>query len=336
MKVSKAKNVDNTHVFQHNHLIRTPLRMGLLEARIFVYALAHVHTASTTLPPIKIPLSAVVGDNPNGDDYADAKAACKALVRQILNVLPPNSRRGNLREVPLMAAIDLDLGTGMITGTFNTLTKPYLLQLKETGNFTSANIETLLTFTNPNSARLYWILQSYRNLDSPQQAVKVQLALDDLKAWILRDTALYPVFAEFKRNVLDKVAADFKRIAYGATWEPIKTGKKITGLEFSIPKDKAQRKVKELGTVATDSDFPAWLASTADRKLQAAYRGLLDKNQLAESLARRIIRYVASNPDKHPSFYTTRHRIATHKQPIASMASFSLAALNAALATEFK
>ncbi|WP_170172770.1 replication initiation protein, partial [Hymenobacter rigui] len=151
------------------------------------------------------------------------------------------------------------------------------------------------------------------------------------------DEALYPVFADFKKRVLDPVAEDFQRIGFGATWVPVRTGKKTTALLFSIPKDKPEPKALDVGTVEDATvAFDAWLKGTHDRKLQAAFAGLQEKNQLTATSARRIVRWVAEHPEHHASFYTTRHRIATHKEPIANMRSFTLAALNAALGTAFK
>lgn len=338
MKLTTTDNSLNSHAFQHNFLIRTPLRMGLIEARIFIHALGHIHQNDKELPSIKIPIKRILGDNLAGPGYEAVKIACKALVRQILNVLPPNARRGNLREVPLMAAIDLDLGTGYITGQFNELARPYLLQLKEAGNFTSANIQNLLTFTNANSARLYWILLSYRNLESKSATVKKHLELKELKGWILNDDSLYPVFADFKKRVLDPVAEDFKRIGFGATWEPIRTGKKTTALAFSIPKDKPEPKklaAKAAAAIGETSDWTTWLAAV-DKKLQTAYTSLLDKHQLTPATAKKVVQWVANNPDKAAAFYKAKHNALTSKEPVKDMKKYTLARLNEALGTTFK
>ena len=340
-KTSPAQSpttTDNNLAFQHNHLIRTPLRMGLVEARIFVHALGQIHQKDKAFKAIQIPLSAIVGDNPSGEAYEGVHDSCRALVRQILNVLPPNSKRGNLSEVPLMAGIKLDLGTGTITGQFNELARPYLLQLKETGNFTSANIQNLLTFTNPNSARLYWILLSYRNMESKAATVKKQLDLFELKGWMLKDTAKYPLFAEFKRNVLDPVAEDFKRIGFGATWAPIRTGKKTTALAFSIPKDKPEPKklaAKTAAATGETSDWTTWLAAV-DKKLQTAYTSLLDKHQLTPATTKKVVQWIAANPDKAAAFYKAKHNALTSKEPVKDMKKYTLARLNEALGTAFK
>lgn len=312
--------------------------MGLLEARIFIRALSQIHQTDKAFKPIKIPLSVIVGPSPNGEAYEAARTACNALVGQILNILPHNARKGNLRKVPLMASIDLDLGTGTITGQFNELAKPYLLDLKSVGSFTSANIEKLLTFTNANSARLYWILLSYRNLESKSVTTKKQLELAELKAWMLNDEALYPVFADFKKRVLDPVAEDFRRIGFGATWVPVRTGKKTTALLFSIPKDKPEPKALATGVAADTgeaTEWSSWLATT-DPKLQTAYTKLVEFNKLTATQAKKVVRWVANHPDQAPAFYKARHKTLAPPETVKDMRAYTLARLNEALGTAFK
>ncbi len=326
--------LQNTHAFQHNEFIRNPLRMGELEVKLFIHALAQVNQRANKLPPISIPMAQIVEGKPSGKDYANVWKACQDLAAQHINVLPPAAKRGQRRTlVNIISTLSLDPGTGLLTGKFNQDAAPYLLKLKDVGNFTSAEITKLLTFKNPNSARLYWILLSYRNMDSPTRPLKIQIELDELKLWMLTEKELYPMFADFKKRVLDPIEADFKLIGFNATWEYQRTGKKITALLFTIPKD---RKQLAAAPATVDTSFTAWLSETKDVKLQAAYKGLIEKNQLTATTAQKIVRYVANNPEKHASFYTTRHRIATHKESIANMRSFTLSALNAALGTEFK
>ncbi|WP_426493629.1 hypothetical protein [Hymenobacter sp. 102] len=88
----------NTVAFQHNHLIRTPLRMGEVEARIFVEALRGINHGSqgdTALPPIDIPVSAVLGNNDGAEAYARVRTACKGLFEKELDLLQANPRRPN-------------------------------------------------------------------------------------------------------------------------------------------------------------------------------------------------------------------------------------------------
>ena len=340
MKSSPEKPL-NTVAFQHNYLIRTPLRMGLIEARIFVEALRHIRqgdNGTKELPPIRIHISSIIGDD-SAEAYTAVRQACKALVRRILNLLPVTGSEGkDLHEVPLMSEIALASGTGYITGSFNHKISPYLVQLAKVGNFTSADIATLLTMKHPNSQRLYWILRSWSGMGAGKTVVHKE-SLDNLKLLLLEDSSLYPVYADFKKRVIDPIMADFHspEVGFMVEWEPDYTGKKVTGIKFAIPRDQAREQpaIEAAVKAAVDENiFDDWI-DTQSTKLKAAYNGLcsteVNGNSLSKDVAQKIVRYVAGNPLLEQVLYKTRHTIATSKVVIIDKAAYSASQLSKAL-----
>ncbi len=345
----------NTVAFQHNHLIRTPLRMGEVEARIFVEALRGINHGSqgdTALPPIDIPVSAVLGNNDGAEAYARVRTACKGLFEKELDLLQANPRRPNdFHKTRIVSDLELSTGTGRIRGNWAPKMQPYLIQLHEAGNFTSANIATLLTLS-PNAQRLYWILKSYAGIGT-RDAVLYQESLDNVKRLLLEDANLYPVFAEFKRRVLDPIEQEFKGsdVAFPMRWKPIKTGKKVTGIEFTIPREERRtRKALAAAAAAPVAGAPAaatdrfaeWLADQAPN-LQKAYAGLVSTsnrsqgaNHLSQAVARKIVEYVAGQPELEATLYSARHRIATTTEPVKDKAGYSYAQLVKALGRDFR
>ena len=156
----RNKRRGNTVAFQHNALARAPYRMGVLESRIFVEALRginHGPDGDTTLPPIDIPISAVIGENDGADNYADVRQACKDLFNKSINLAKLDAPKGTFHRAHLVSELELIPGSGRIRGSFTPVIQPYLLQLTTAGNFTRADIATLLTLS-PNAQRLYWFL----------------------------------------------------------------------------------------------------------------------------------------------------------------------------------
>ncbi len=337
----------NTVAFQHNHLIRTPLRMGVLEARIFVEALRginHGPNGDTTLPPIDIPLTAILGKDDSAEAYAAVRQACKDLYAKDINLLQVGARKESYHRTRIVSDIELLAGTGRIRGNFAPLMQPYLVQLTTTGNFTSADIATLLTLS-PNAQRLYWILKSYANLGEGRAVTRVE-SLDSLKLLLLQDAGLYPVYAEFKRRVLDPIEEEFssKDVAFPVSWEPVKTGKKTTGILFNIPKVHRQLKPAIPPAVTTlplvEDRFTVWLAEQSKR-LQTAYVGLTSSssrssNHLSPAVAQAIVKHVAGQPELETILYNTRHRIATSQESIKDKAGYSYKQLTKALGREFR
>ena len=60
-----------------------------------------------------------------------------------------------------MAKAGYDGDLGGIVATFNPLIMPYLLQLRESGNFTLADLDELCKLKSPSSGRIYWLLKEY-------------------------------------------------------------------------------------------------------------------------------------------------------------------------------
>jgi hypothetical protein len=316
--------------------------MGLIEARIFVEALRHItqgKNGSKELPPIRIHMSAIIGKDDSAEAYTAVRQACKDLVRRILNLSPVVGDSKDLHEVPLMSEIVLASGTGYITGNFNPKIAPYLIQLASVGNFTSADIATLLTMRHPHSQRLYWILRSWAGMGSGRTHTH-QESLDDLKLMLLEDSSLYPVYADFKKRILDPITADFhsEEVGFMVEWAPVKTGKKVTAIKFTIPRDqsRAQPAIAAAVRAAADEDaFEAWIESQSP-KLKTAYIGLRSTkgaagNHLSKSLAQRLIRHVAGNPELEKVLYHTRHAIATTRLTIVDKAAYSASQFSKAL-----
>jgi len=349
----RNKRRGNTVAFQHNNLARAPYRMGVLEARIFVEALRGINQGpdgDTTLPPIDIALSDVIGSNDGAEAYAAVRQACKDLFNKSINLEPIGARKGeNFHRTHIVSDIELRAGTGRIRGTFAPLMQPYLLQLTTAGNFTRADIATLLTLS-PNAQRLYWYLKSFANMGS-ERTVTHSVGIEQLKLLLLNDAGLYPLFADLKRWVLEPVMLEFAApdVAFPVKWEGTKTGKKTTGIKFTIPK---AQPVKQLAAApvavaagkptapARPDKFGRWLAGQGDR-LQAAYAGLISRsgpqaNHLAPDVAQAILKHVAGKPEREGLLFTTRFQLGTTKEAVKDRAGYSYKQLAKVFGREFR
>ncbi len=345
----RNKRRGNTVAFQHNELVRAPYRMGVLESRIFVEALRginHGPNGDTTLPPIDIAISSVIGTDDSAEAYAAVRQACKDLFAKSINLAKLDAPKETFHRAHLVSEIELVSGSGRIRGSFTPVIRPYLLQLTTAGNFTRADIATLLTLS-PTAQRLYWYLKSYANLGEGR-TVTHSVGLEQLKQLLLNDAALYPIYTEFVRRVLEPIRLEFHAptVAFPIEWEGTKTGKKTTGIKFTIPKAQQQLAAAPVATVAaakptTKPDrFAAWLAGQSP-KLQTAYAGLTgtkgaSANHLTPAVAQAIVRHVAGKPDRETALFVTRHRVATTKEAVKDRAGYSYKQLVAALGREFK
>jgi hypothetical protein len=349
----RNKRRGNTVAFQHNELVRAPHRMGVLESRIFVEALRginHGPDGDETLPPIDIPLSAVLlGNDDSAEAYAAVRAACKDLFDKSINLAQLDAPKGAFHRARLVSEIELIPGSGRIRGSFAPVIRPYLLQLTTAGNFTRADIATLLTLS-PNAQRLYWYLKSFANMGSGR-TVTHSVGIEGpkgLKQLLLNDAGLYPLFADLKRWVLEPIMLEFAApdVAFPVKWVGVKTGKKTTGIEFTIPKAQQQLAAAPVASAAAAKPtarpdrFAAWLAGQ-DERLQLAYAGLVssdkaNSNSLAPNVAQAVVKHVAGKPDREKLLYTTRHQIGTTKEAVKDRAGYSYKRLVKVFGREFK
>jgi hypothetical protein len=72
--------------YQANALVRAPLRLTNVEARIFTLALGCIHQGQTELPAIVIPLGRVLTQKKGGSVYETIREACKALVSKVVTI----------------------------------------------------------------------------------------------------------------------------------------------------------------------------------------------------------------------------------------------------------
>jgi hypothetical protein len=345
----RNKRRGNTVAFAHNELVRAPYRMGVLESRIFVEALRGINQGpegDTTLPPIDIPISAVIGENDGENHYAAVRQACKDLFGRSINLARLDAPQGTYHRARLVSEIELVPGSGRIRGSFAPVIAPYLLQLTTAGNFTRADIAVLLTLS-PTAQRLYWYLKSFANMGS-SRTVTHSVGIDQLKLLLLNDAALYPIYTEFARRVLEPIRVEFHALTvpFPVEWEGTKTGKKTTGIKFTIPKAQQQLAAAPVASVAAakptarPNKFAAWLAGQGEN-LQLAYAGLIssdkaNSNGLAPNVAQAIVKHVAGNPDREKLLHTTRHQIATTKEVLKDRAGYSYKKLVKVFGREFK
>ena len=288
----------------------------------------------------------MIGENDGADNYADVRQACKDLFNKSINLAKLDAPKGTFHRAHLVSELELIPGSGRIRGSFTPVIQPYLLQLTTAGNFTRADIATLLTLS-PNAQRLYWFLKSFANMGS-SPTVKQPIGIDKLKELLLNDTGLYPIYAEFVRRVLEPIMKEFKEpnVAFPVEWVGVKTGKKTTGIAFTIPKAQQQLTAAPVASVAAAKPtarpdrFTAWLAGQSV-KLQTAYAGLTSTkgasaNHLTPNVAQAVVKHVAGKPDREKALFATRHRVATTKETVKDRAGYSYKQLVAALGREFR
>jgi hypothetical protein len=220
--------------YQANALVRAPLKLTHVEARIFALALGCIHQDQTELPGISIPLSRVMTQKKGGSVYETIRDACKSLMSKVVSIESQTGNKKRFTAYSIISYIDLNEGTGFLTGNFAPEIKPFLLQLAE--QYTHVEIETLLTLKSAHAHRLYWLLKSWDDVGL------WEVDFDTLRKQVLGDDndVTYTLFYDFKRYVLEPALRELHSLGWMVSYEPLKEGKKVRAVRFAIPKPLAR------------------------------------------------------------------------------------------------
>lgn len=220
----------HSRAYQANALVRAPLKLTHVEARIFALALGCIHQEQTELPSISIPLDRVMTQKKGGSIYETIREACKGLMSKVVSIETQARGKNRFRAYSIISFLDLNEGTGLLTGNFAPEIKPLLLQLVE--HYTHVELELLLMLRSAHTHRLCWLLKSWDDVGTWEvgfEALRRQMLGDD-------NDKTYLLFYDFRRYVLEPSMRELHELGWLVSYQPLKEGKKVVAVRFQIPK----------------------------------------------------------------------------------------------------
>ena len=319
----------NQIAFLSNAIVRSPLHFSTTEARIFALALSCLHQKEESLD-FKIHFRDVIA-SAGGGAYT---LLDEAIGRLTLPLVSTNEKKGrpNKKRTALFSSIELDGGgTNLIVGRFNSDLKEYLLDLS--GNFTTVELESLLTLKSANSQRLFWILKSYQHQAQPEP-----IAFQTLRTWLFGENSdIYAKWVDFNRYLLTPTLAEFKAIGWNVTMQMQLRGRRVDSLLFSMSRtgeleNKTPSKPNKTLTLAEAVAFRQQLA-TRYKELPDLYNQLQLDFKLKEYQAREVVNTI-QDMDAYKLVKKTLYAIQLvliNSNDIKSVAAYTLSQLKAVL-----
>jgi len=168
--------------------------------------------------------------------YERLRLVTKKLLGRVLEADLPS---GNLLQTHFFSSVEYIKGTGTLEIGVDSKIRPFYGYLK--AHFTTFQLDLAITLNSIYAKRFYEILSMYKNLPDKVFRVsldklKLQLGLTD------KDTGKdkYPLYANFKHNVLKPAEEINTATDLAFTYREIKRGRKVVELEFTViytPKD---------------------------------------------------------------------------------------------------
>ncbi len=231
MKTPASQTADKI-VAQHNALINARFSFVPLQMRLFIALLSRIRFDDTEFKEHVIPVNELVFERHGGSAYQQIDEMCSDITsfKLYIELLDDNThkrrRRPKYDYIPLMAKAGYDGELGGVVAAFNPLIMPYLLQLRENGNFTLADLDELRKLKSPSSVRIYWLLKEYadfgqRTITPEQLRFMLDIAENE-----------YPRFSNFKARVLDRAQVELARTDMSFTFELERQNQLVQRIKF--------------------------------------------------------------------------------------------------------
>lgn len=167
----------------------------------------------------------LIGITGAGKNYIDLKAALKAVADQSIYV----EEDGTEKLIRWLDMVHIRKNSGTVQLRIHEEMRPYLLHLHS--HFTRYELVWVLRFKSKYSPRLYEFLRSYHY--NKLGVFERDFQIDELKRAVGGER--YERWINFRQKVLEPSVSDINEFSdMVITWTPIKTGRQITGIHFTI------------------------------------------------------------------------------------------------------
>lgn len=213
----------NKVAVQANTLINARYDMTAFQKKILLYIIAKIQPDDKDFQNYTINVKDFVeaADYKSKMLYDKLRKDTKALISKVYEIEEPDG----LLQVSILAKAKYLKSRGQIQVAFAPDLKPYLLQLKE--QFTATPLRYVLNFKSVHSIRIYEMLQQFRSTKL------LIISIDDLK-YRLSLEEKYQTYSLFKKRVVQQAQRELQHTDMAFTFKEIKTGRKVTRLEFRI------------------------------------------------------------------------------------------------------
>lgn len=209
-KIKVIQNTENrdTQIIKSNALIEAKYRLSKGEQRLVLLILGSIEREDPDFQDYFIKVRDFIDmfalEKSKGS-YADLKKAIDALEDRKIEIMEGNSWE-KFRWFSYARYVD---GSGMVQIRFDPAMKPYLQWLSE--SFTKYWLKNVIQFKNKYSFRLYEFFKKDEFKANWHKQFKIAFELKDLRERLGIQEDEYPVFADFRRRVLDPAKKDISR-----------------------------------------------------------------------------------------------------------------------------
>jgi hypothetical protein len=266
----------NRSIVQHNLLVETPTTKTLLEAKVFALMLRCVSKEESEPTTAVIPLDELF---PTGNFGGQQRQLLEEAMTRLMaaSIRIPKLNEEDFHLVSLCDSIRLDSEKRLLLASFGRAVLPYLVNL--VGNFTTADVDELLTIKSNSAHKLYWLMRSWQ-YKSPHT-----VTVEKLKA--LTTGEGYGQYADFRNKVLNPSVTELNELSFDITYtERRQRGRAVTDITFNIGR---KQKPVQLALPLPAAELPPAPTLPPSSPLQQKVLTRLQKLKLTESQIRKVL-----------------------------------------------
>ncbi|PWQ95091.1 RepB family plasmid replication initiator protein [Leucothrix pacifica] len=244
--------MSNELVVKSNYVIEASYKLTLNEQRLILLCVRQIKKGQNITAGSRFDISAAdfadMFEISADRAYSELQAVTDKLYERSVTVQQPDPDRPNVATTKTrwVSAIDYMPNEGRVSMYFAVKMVPYISMLE--GGFTRYNLQNISGMGSVYGIRFYEFFKSW--LFGGVHSTK-KIALEELKEK-LELTGKYTSIKDFKLYVLDKAIADINECSdLTAKYKTIKTGRKITHVEFEFQDKSGQRKERSIQRIDT-------------------------------------------------------------------------------------
>ncbi len=227
MPLKPIPNDETRLIVKSNYLIEASYRLSLQEQRLILLMVSKIKPEDRNFHVYQIAIKDFnrIVDIKGEASYHRTKELTKKLLERSLQIKKDKSTL----QITWLSSAEYFEGKGYVELSFDPKLKPYLLKLKEF--FTRYRLKHVIRLKSSYSIKLYELLKQYEHLG------KRKFTLDELRYKLGLMPDEYPLYANFKQKILNRVQAELNAhtdLSFSTIEK--KHGRKVVGILFVISK----------------------------------------------------------------------------------------------------
>ncbi len=235
--------------FQANELTQAIHRMSEMEQKIYKILINHIKPNDDVFQIITIKIRDLLRllEGEDSQNYTRVLEVLTKLQTRVMRIYERNSqtkyaegKHNSMLQVNLIGPIRHFEGLGIVEVYFHPQMMPYLLNLKNSKNYTILNLNEFVNISGSYSLRFYELCSEFKDTGWFVKSV------DELKD-MLEVKDKYELYGDFRRFVLESAKEELKKrskLSFDYTVQS-KKGRKVEKLLFVVNNDKEEKSDEE-------------------------------------------------------------------------------------------